>query len=54
MKVISAVVGALGTTPKKLKQQLSDIRIETIVGFNIICFVKWISPKLKQTRSVMQ
>ena len=59
VKVISAVVGALGTTPKKLrqqlrKQQLSDIRIETIVGFNIICFVKWISPKLKQTRSVMQ
>ena len=31
-KVISVVVGALGTTPKKLKQQLSDIRIETIVG----------------------
>ena len=32
VKVISVVVGALGTTPKKLKQQLSDIRIETIVG----------------------
>ena len=29
MKVIPVVVGALGTTPKKLKQQLSDIRIET-------------------------
>ena len=32
VKVISVVVGALGTTQKKLKQQLSDIRIETIVG----------------------
>ena len=29
VKVISVVVGALGTTPKKLKQQLSDIGIET-------------------------
>ena len=25
VKVISVVVGALGTTPKRLKQQLSDI-----------------------------
>ena len=29
MKVIPVVVGALGTTPKKLKQCLSDIEIET-------------------------
>ena len=29
VKVILVVVGALGTTPKKLKQQLSDIVIET-------------------------
>ena len=29
VKVIPVVVGALGTTPKKLKQQLSDIGIET-------------------------
>ena len=29
VKVIPVVVGALGTTPKKLKQRLSDIRIET-------------------------
>ena len=29
MKVILAVVGALGTAPKKLKQRLSDIGIET-------------------------
>ena len=29
LKVISVVVGALGTTPKKLKQRLSDIGIET-------------------------
>ena len=29
MKVILAVVGALGTAPKKLKQRLSDIVVET-------------------------
>ena len=29
MKVIPVVVGALGTTPKKLKQCLSDIGIKT-------------------------
>ena len=29
LKVIPVVVGALGTTPKKLKQQLSDMEIET-------------------------
>ena len=29
VKVIPAVVGALGTTPKKLKQRLSNIGIET-------------------------
>ena len=29
VKVIPVVVGALGTTPKKLKQRLSDIGIET-------------------------
>ena len=29
VKVISVVVSALGTTPKKLKQRLSDIGIET-------------------------
>ena len=29
VKVIPVVVGPLGTTPKKLKQRLSDIRIET-------------------------
>ena len=29
VKVIPVVVGALGTTPKKLKQWLSDIGIET-------------------------
>ena len=29
VKVIPAVVGALGTTTKKLKQRLSDIGIET-------------------------
>ena len=29
VKVIPVVVGALGTTPKKLKQWLSDIAIET-------------------------
>ena len=29
MKGILLVVGALGTTPKKLKQGLSDIGIET-------------------------
>ena len=29
VKVTPVVVGALGTTPKKLKQQLSDIGIET-------------------------
>ena len=29
VKVIPVVVGALGRTPKKLKQQLSDMRIET-------------------------
>ena len=28
MKVIPVVVGAIGTTPKKLKQWLSDIGIE--------------------------
>ena len=28
VKVIPVVVSALGTTPKKLKQQLSDIVIE--------------------------
>ena len=28
-KVIPAVVGALGTTPKKIKQQLHEIGIET-------------------------
>ena len=35
VKVIPVVVGVLGTTPKILKQQLSDIGIETrIVGLN--------------------
>ena len=29
VKVIPVVVGALGRTPKKLKQQLSDMGIET-------------------------
>ena len=29
VKVIPVVLGALGTTPKKLKQQLSDIGIGT-------------------------
>ena len=29
VQVIFVVVGALRTTPKKLKQQLSDIRTET-------------------------
>ena len=29
VKVMPAVVGALGTTPKKLKQRLSDVGIET-------------------------
>ena len=29
VKIIPAIVGALGTTPKELKQQLSDIGIET-------------------------
>ena len=29
VKVIPVVVGALGMTPKKLKQHLSDIGIET-------------------------
>ena len=31
VKVIHVLVGALGTIPKKLKQWLSDIGIETIV-----------------------
>ena len=29
VKVIPVSIGALGTTPKKLKQRLSDIGIET-------------------------
>ena len=29
VKVIPLIVGALGATPKKLKQRLSDIGIET-------------------------
>ena len=29
VKVIPVLVGALGTTPKKLKKRLSDIGIET-------------------------
>ena len=29
VKLIPVVVGAIGTTPKKLKQWLSDIGIET-------------------------
>ena len=29
VKVIPVVVGGLGRTPKKLKQQLSDIGIQT-------------------------
>ena len=29
VKVIHVLVGALGTTPKKLKKRLSDIGIET-------------------------
>ena len=29
VKVIPVVVGTLGTTPKKLRQRLSDIGIET-------------------------
>ena len=32
VKVIPVVVGALRTTPKKLKQWLSDIGIDTRIG----------------------
>ena len=46
VKVIPVVVGVLGTTPKILKQQLSDIGIETrIVELNYHCIFCKVPPK---------